>query len=55
MGKKMAGTVCEMLGTCVSIGCTVDGEDPKDIQQQIKDGELDIPDFEAPPPAEEGK
>ena len=53
MGKKMSHTVLEMLGTCVSIGCTVDGEDPKDIQTQIQDGDLEIPDFEAPPPEPE--
>lgn len=41
--KKMAGTVKEILGTCNSIGCTVNGESPRDIQQQITDGEIEIP------------
>lgn len=30
--KDLQGTIKEMLGTAVSVGCTVDGEDPRDIQ-----------------------
>ncbi|GBG77930.1 hypothetical protein CBR_g25861 [Chara braunii] len=44
MAKEMAGCVKEILGTCVSVGCTVEGESPKVVQQQIDDGELEIPD-----------
>lgn len=40
--KTLAGTVKEVLGTCVSIGCTVNGKNPKDIQQQITEGTLEI-------------
>ncbi|CAD6249836.1 unnamed protein product [Miscanthus lutarioriparius] len=40
MAKEMAGTVKEILGTCVSVGCTVDGKGPKDLQQEIDDGEV---------------
>ena len=36
------GTVLEVLGTCVSIGCTVDGESPKSIQAKIKAGEIEV-------------
>lgn len=43
MARELAGTVKEILGTCVSVGCTVDGEDPADLQQQIDDGELEVP------------
>ncbi|XP_059651074.1 large ribosomal subunit protein uL11-like [Cornus florida] len=32
MAKELAGTVEEVLGTCVSVGCIVDGKDPKDLQ-----------------------
>lgn len=28
------GTVKEILGTCVSVGCKVDGQEPRDVQQQ---------------------
>lgn len=41
--RKLAGTVKEILGTCNSIGCTVNGESPRDIQQGISDGEIEIP------------
>lgn len=43
MARKLAGTVLEMLGTCMSLGCTVNGETPGSIQQQIKDGSIVIP------------
>jgi large subunit ribosomal protein L12e len=43
MAKKLAGTVKEILGTCNSIGCTVNGESPRDIQAGIDDGEIEIP------------
>jgi large subunit ribosomal protein L12e len=42
--RKLSGTVKEILGTANSIGCTVNGESPRDIQQQIDDGEIEIPD-----------
>jgi hypothetical protein len=32
----------EVLGTCVSVGCTVDGESPKAIQQKIKNGDIEV-------------
>merc|ERR1711906_75228 len=44
MAKKLAGSVKEILGTCNSIGCTVNGESPRDIQAGIDDGEVEIPD-----------
>ncbi|BFG19205.1 hypothetical protein CerSpe_054790 [Prunus speciosa] len=43
MAKELAGMVKEILGTCVSVGCTVDGKDPKDLQQEIADGDVEIP------------
>merc|ERR1712076_320870 len=41
--KKLSGTVKEILGTCNSIGCSVNGESPRDIQSGIDDGEIEIP------------
>jgi len=35
MAKTFVGTVKEILGTAVSVGCTVEGESPKTLQQQI--------------------
>ena len=39
---EFKGTVKEILGTCVSVGCTVDGKKPKEIQALIDDGEIEI-------------
>ena len=33
--RKLKGTVKEILGTCVSVGCTVDHEDPREIQNKV--------------------
>lgn len=43
MAKDLKGTVKEILGTCLSVGCTVNGASPKDICKQIDDGALDVP------------
>jgi large subunit ribosomal protein L11 len=37
--KKAA--VKTILGTCVSMGITVDGKDPREIQKQVDNGEFD--------------
>ena len=39
---EFSGTVKEVLGTCVSVGCTVDGKSPKDIQAAIDAGEVEV-------------
>jgi len=44
MAKKLEGTVLEVLGTAFSIGCNVNGKNPKDVQQEIHDGTTVIPD-----------
>ena len=41
--KTLSGTVKEILGTAKSVGCTVEGEDPQDVQQSIDDGDIVIP------------
>ena len=43
MAKKLVGTVKEVLGTAFSIGCNVNGQSPKDIQAQIDEGKVTIP------------
>jgi large subunit ribosomal protein L12e len=53
MAKHMSGTVKEVLGTAQSVGCTVDGQPPHDIIEQIDEGEIDIPDYTAPVVEEE--
>lgn len=52
LAKHMSGTVKEVLGTAQSVGCTVDGQNPHDIIDQINDGSIEIEDFEAEKPAE---
>jgi len=42
--KKFSGTVLEILGTCTAIGCSVEGQKPAVLTQQIKNGELQVPD-----------
>ena len=44
MAKALSGTVKEVLGTCQSVGCTVDGSHPHDIIDKINSGEIEIPD-----------
>ncbi|KAJ1963502.1 hypothetical protein IWQ62_003193 [Dispira parvispora] len=43
MARELSGTVKEILGTCFSVGCTVDGQNPKDVTDQITEGEVEIP------------
>ncbi|KNC85319.1 60S ribosomal protein L12 [Sphaeroforma arctica JP610] len=43
MARELSGTVKEILGTCQSIGCTIDGEDPHDVIDEIKSGEREVP------------
>lgn len=42
LSKTFAGTVNQVLGTCLSIGCTVDKKSPKDVQKAIKSGEIKV-------------
>lgn len=43
MAKDLTGTVKEVLGTCVSVGCTVEGQDPREVQKKIDAGEVSVP------------
>lgn len=38
--KTFEGTVKQVLGTCLSVGCTVDGKTPKEITAKVNSGEL---------------
>lgn len=40
MSADMKGCVMEVLGTAVSVGCTIDGESPTAIQEKVKAGKL---------------
>lgn len=41
--NKLSGTVKEVLGTCYSVGCTVNGEHPSTIIEKIDNGEIEVP------------
>jgi len=41
LGKREKERALEVIGSCVSIGVTVEGKDPKDMQKEIKDGVYD--------------
>lgn len=41
--RELKGVVREILGTCFSVGCTVDGQSPQDISAQVASGEIEIP------------
>jgi large subunit ribosomal protein L12e len=42
LGPNLTAAVLSVLGTCKSVGCKVDGTDPKLVQQRIYSGRMDI-------------
>ena len=40
--KTFAGTVKQVVGTCLSVGCTIDGKSPKEITKEINDGTIKL-------------
>ena len=42
LGGTLARGIKEVLGTCVSMGVTIDNQDPRDVQRLIDQGEYDI-------------
>jgi len=44
MARSLQGTIKEVLGTCQSVGCTVEGSHPHDIIDKINSGDLEVPD-----------
>lgn len=41
IARDLKGSAKEILGSCVSIGITVDGKEPKDVQKAIDEGVYD--------------
>ena len=41
--KSLQGNIKEVLGTAFSVGCSVDGQSPKDISDKIGTGEIEVP------------
>ncbi len=42
LSYNMKGAVLEVLGTALSLGITVDKQNPREIQNKIKNGEIEI-------------
>ncbi|RLI89907.1 MAG: 50S ribosomal protein L11 [Archaeoglobales archaeon] len=43
LSYTLKAAVKEVLGTCISMGVTVEGKHPKDIQREIDEGLIEIP------------
>ncbi|XP_055337136.1 60S ribosomal protein L12-like [Paramacrobiotus metropolitanus] len=43
MARKLEGVVKEILGTCQSVGCTVEGSNPHDVIDKINNGDVNVP------------
>lgn len=43
LAREFSGTVKEILGTCQSVGCTVDGKAAHAVIEAIDEGEVDCP------------
>jgi large subunit ribosomal protein L11 len=41
LAKTLKGAAKEILGGCVSIGITVEGKDPREIQKEVDQGKYD--------------
>lgn len=41
LGANIKAKVKEVVGTCVSMGITVEGKDPRDVQKMIDEGQFD--------------
>jgi large subunit ribosomal protein L11 len=41
LGKNLKKAVKEVLGSCVSLGATVEGKDPRQMQKEIDEGKWD--------------
>jgi len=44
LAKDLAGCVKEILGTCRSVACRVEGQAPQDVIDQINSGDIEVPD-----------
>jgi len=42
MAITFSGTVKEILGTCVSLGCTIDGKSAKEMTGLVESGEVKV-------------
>ncbi len=41
LSRTLKGAAKEIMGTCISIGVTVEGKDPRDTQKEVDEGKFD--------------
>jgi large subunit ribosomal protein L11 len=41
LAKTLKGAAKEVMGTCISMGVTVEGKDPRDVQKEVDEGKFD--------------
>ena len=44
MARTLRGTVKEILGSANSVGCSIDGQNPRDMQEAVQSGQVEVPD-----------
>ena len=42
LSNDLKSAVLEVIGSCVSLGVTVDGKDPREVQKLIKEGKIEV-------------
>lgn len=43
LAKELKGTVREILGTCASVGCSIDGIPAQAFSEKVQAGEIEVP------------
>ncbi len=41
LARTLKGAAKEVMGTCVSMGVTVEGKDPREVQKEVDEGKFD--------------
>jgi large subunit ribosomal protein L11 len=41
LARTLKGAAKEIMGTCVSIGITIEGKDPREVQKEVDEGKYD--------------
>ncbi len=41
LARTVKGAAKEIMGTCVSVGVTVEGKDPREVQKEVDEGKYD--------------
>jgi large subunit ribosomal protein L11 len=41
LARTLKGAAKEIMGTCVSVGVTIEGKDPREVQKEVDEGKFD--------------